>query len=190
MQYFVSSDSSSSPPPIPDISSSSVPVPSTLSSSAVVDGDAREPPLRRLLLLDPDLAVRAVLRSGWCGFALLTVSACLCGCTLPARDPAGVPVLGVPAPTEGCLASPDAGGGRVPKLPGGRRLLPSLPTDTSRSWRVIAWIALCALVRLCRFIIACACIDCIEGRFLLFAPTAFWRRAMAAADTRFGAPPP
>lgn len=138
-QYFVSSPSSSSPsaPPIPVISSSSVPASlATLSSSAVVDGDVRDPPLRRFVFVTPALAARAIFRSGCCGFAFFTVNACLCGClgpTLPAREP-GVDGFGVPGPMEPCRESPDAaGGGRGPKLPVGRRRLPSLPVDISRS---------------------------------------------------------
>lgn len=147
-QYLVSSDSSSSgSPATPDISSSSVPASlATLSSSAVVDGDALDPPLRRFLLT-PDLAVRAALRSGCCGLAFLTVRACL-GPTLPAREP-GVGGFGVPGPMEPCLPSEEFAVGSGPMLPVGRRRLLSLPADISRSERALDWIALCALVSLC-----------------------------------------
>ena len=194
-QYLVSSDSSSSPspPPTPDMSSSSVPASlATLSSSAVVEGDAREPPLRRFLLT-PGLAVRAALRSGCCGFAFLTVSAFFCGLgpTLPAREP-GVEGLGVPGPTEPCRPKFEDAEGRGPMLPVGRRRLLSLPADISRSCRVFACMALCAFVSLCWFNSACVCMFCNDGLSLAFRFTlvALLRRAIAAACARLGAPPP
>lgn len=128
---------------MPDMSSSSVPASlATLSSSAVVDGDARDPPLRRFLLT-PDFAVSAALRNGCCGFAFFTVSACFGGLgpTLPAREP-GVDGLGVPGPIDPCRPKLDAAEGSGPILPVGRRRLVSLPTDTSRSCRALACIAL------------------------------------------------
>jgi hypothetical protein len=175
------------------MSSSSVPASlATLSSSAVVEGDARDPPLRRFLLT-PDLAVSAALRNGCCGFALLTVSAFFTGLgpTLPAREP-GVDGLGVPGPTEPCRPKCDDAEGRGPMLPVGRRRLLSLPADISRSCRAFAWAALCALVSLCWFISACCCMFCSDGFNLELAFTfvAFVRRAIAAACARFGAPPP
>jgi hypothetical protein len=149
---LVSSDSSSSasPPLTPAMSSSSVPASlATLSSSAVVEGDALEPPLRRFLLT-PDLAMRAALRNGCCGFALLTVSAFFGGLgpTLPAREP-GVEGLGVPGPIEPCRPRLDDDVGRGPMLPVGRRRLLSLPADVSRSARAFACIALWAFVSRC-----------------------------------------
>jgi hypothetical protein len=123
----------------------------TLSSSAVVEGEARDPPLRRFLFI-PDLAVRAALRNGCCGFAFLTVSAFFCGLgpTLPAREP-GVEGLGVPGPIEPCRAKCDDAEGRGPMLPVGLRRLLSLPADISRSCRALACIALCAFVSRCWF---------------------------------------
>lgn len=140
-QYLVSSPSSSSasPPPTPDISSSSVPASlATLSSSAVVDGDALDPPLRRFLGT-PDFEVKAALRRGCCGLAFLTVSACFGGLgpTLPAREP-GVDGFGVPGPMEPCRPRFDGAAGNGPILPVGLRLLLSLPADASRSCRAVA----------------------------------------------------
>src|SRR5690242_17125034 len=176
--YLVSSDSSSSPSPAtPDISSSSVPASlATLSSSAVVEGEALEPPLRRYLYT-PALAVNAALRNGCCGLAFLTVRACL-GPTLPAREP-GVDGFGVPGPTEPCRPIVDDAAGRGPIVPVGRRRLLSLPADCSLSDRAVAWMALCALVNLCWFSRACVCIFCI-GAALEFMFVAFVIRAMAA----------
>lgn len=125
------------------MSSSSVPASlATLSSSAVVEGDARDPPLRRFLWM-PDLAVSAALRNGCCGFAFLTVSAFFCGRgpTLPAREP-GVDGFGVPGPIDPCRPNVDDAEGRGPMLPFGRRRLLSLPADISRSCRALACIAL------------------------------------------------
>ena len=141
----------------------------------------------------PDLAVSADLRSGCCGFAFLTVSACFGGRgpTLPGRDP-GVDGLGVPGPTEVCLPRFEGALGSGPILPVGRRRLLSLPADDSLSCRALAAAALCAFVSRCWFNKACVCMDGSDGFTLGLGVTlvAFVMRAMAAAWARVGAPPP
>lgn len=123
----------------------------------------------------------------------MTVSAFFCGRgpTLPAREP-GVEGFGVPGPMDPCRPRFEDAAGRGPMLPVGRRRLLSLPTESSRSCRAFACMALCALVSRCWFRSACVCMFCSDGFILELRPTfvAFVSRAMAAAWARFGAPPP